>query len=124
MPRRPTRPSPHPRTWSDCRSGSSRPRISSPTSRPRSSGRRRTLSATEPLDLLHLGAPRVIGSYLVETDGGPVLFHCGPTVFIEAVKEGLHYHVLALQDMPHLLLCLNHLDRAPPAAVLLPGRPD
>ncbi|HSC72968.1 MAG TPA: MBL fold metallo-hydrolase [Gaiellaceae bacterium] len=104
-------------------SGSSRRRISSTTSRRRSSGRRRTLSVTEPLDLRHHGAPRVIGSYLVDTDEGPALFDCGPTTCVEALKDGLRSRGLYLQDVRHLLLSHIHLDHAGAAGVLVREHP-
>src|SRR3954449_2026514 len=112
-----------PRTWSGSRWASSRRRISSPTSRPRSSGRQRTLSPTQPLDLRHLGAERVIGSYLVETDDGPALFDCGPATCVDALKAGLAARGAELQDVRHLLLSHIHLDHAGAAGVLVGEHP-
>src|SRR3954447_14889046 len=114
---------PRPRTSSGSRWASSRRRISSPTSRPRSSGRQRTLSSTEPLDLRHLGAERVIGSYLVETDDGPALFDCGPATCVDALKAGLGTRGVELQDVRHLLLSHIHLDHAGAAGVLVREHP-
>src|SRR5262245_13720371 len=111
------------RTSSASRSGSSPPRISSPTSKRRSSTRRLTLSATDPLDLRHLGAPRLIGSYLLETADGPALFDCGPTTCIDALKEGLRARGVALHDVRHLLLSHIHLDHAGAAGVLVREHP-
>ena len=42
-----------------------------------------------PLDLLHLGRERVIGSYLLDTEDGPALFDCGPTTCAGTLKRRL-----------------------------------
>jgi glyoxylase-like metal-dependent hydrolase (beta-lactamase superfamily II) len=79
---------------------------------------------SDPLDLRHQGAERVIGSYVVETDDGPALFDCGPTTCVEELKTGLGDRGLALSDVRHLLLSHIHLDHAGAAGVLvreLPG---
>jgi glyoxylase-like metal-dependent hydrolase (beta-lactamase superfamily II) len=85
------------------------------------SGRPRTPS---PLDLLHLGAERVIGAYVVETDDGPALFDCGPTTCVAALKAGLRERRLELRDLRHLLLSHIHLDHAGAAGVLVREHPD
>jgi glyoxylase-like metal-dependent hydrolase (beta-lactamase superfamily II) len=77
----------------------------------------------EPLDLRHGGAERVIGSYLLETDGGPAIFDCGPTTCIDALKEGLRSRGLELGDVRHLLLSHIHLDHAGAAGVLVREHP-
>src|SRR3954467_3930219 len=117
------RRSQRPRTWSGSRWASSRRRISSPTSRPRSSGRQRTLSPTQPLDLRHLGAERVIGSYLLETADGPAPFGLGPATCVDALKAGLGTRGIELQDVRHLLLSHIHLDHAGAAGVLVREHP-
>jgi len=78
---------------------------------------------TEPIDLRHQGADRVIGSYVVETDDGPALFDCGPTSCIEALLAGLGERGLELRDLRHLLLSHIHLDHAGAAGVLVREHP-
>src|SRR5262249_50744905 len=80
-------------------------------------------SATEPLDLHHNGAPRTIGSYVVETDDGPALFDCGPTSCVDALKDGLRSRGLAIHDVRHLLLSHIHLDHAGAAGLLVREHP-
>jgi glyoxylase-like metal-dependent hydrolase (beta-lactamase superfamily II) len=79
--------------------------------------------APDPLDLWHQATPKVIGSYLVETDDGPALFDCGPSSCIERLKEGLRGRGLALADVRHLLLSHIHLDHAGAAGVLVREHP-
>jgi len=79
--------------------------------------------APDPLDLWHQSTPRVIGSYLVETDDGPALFDCGPSSCVERLKEGLRERGLALTDVRHLLLSHIHLDHAGAAGVLVREHP-
>ena len=55
----------------------------------------------EPLDLLHLGDRRRIGTYLVETDDGLALFDCGPASCVPALRE-------ALGHRGYVLLCLGY----------------
>jgi glyoxylase-like metal-dependent hydrolase (beta-lactamase superfamily II) len=73
----------------------------------------------EPIDLRHLGRPRVIASYLLDTEDGPALFDCGPTTTVDALKEGLAAQGLSLGDVRHLLLSHIHLDHAGAAGVLV-----
>jgi glyoxylase-like metal-dependent hydrolase (beta-lactamase superfamily II) len=77
----------------------------------------------EPIDLHHQGAERVIGSYLVETTDGPVLFDCGPSSCLERLKDGLHQRGVELTDLRHLLLSHIHLDHAGAAGVLVREHP-
>jgi glyoxylase-like metal-dependent hydrolase (beta-lactamase superfamily II) len=79
--------------------------------------------ATEPIDLRHQGADRVIGSYVVETDDGPALFDCGPTSCIDALLAGLGERGLELRDLRHLLLSHIHLDHAGATGVLVRDHP-
>jgi glyoxylase-like metal-dependent hydrolase (beta-lactamase superfamily II) len=79
--------------------------------------------APDPLDLWHQSTPKVIGSYLVETDDGPALFDCGPSSCVDRLKEGLHARGLALADVRHLLLSHIHLDHAGAAGVLVREHP-
>jgi glyoxylase-like metal-dependent hydrolase (beta-lactamase superfamily II) len=77
----------------------------------------------EPLDLLHLGRERVIGSYLLETDDGPALFDCGPASCFETLVARLGERGLALTDVRHLLLSHIHLDHAGATGVLAREHP-
>jgi len=76
----------------------------------------------QPIDLHHQG-PRIIGSYLLETEDGPALFDCGPTTCVEHLKTGLAERGLALTDVRHLLLSHIHLDHAGAAGVLVREHP-
>ena len=80
--------------------------------------------ASEPIDLRHQGAERVIGSYLLETEDGPALFDCGPSTTAERLKDGLRARGLELTDLRHLLLSHIHLDHAGAAGVLVREHPD
>lgn len=79
--------------------------------------------ATEPIDLRHQGAARVIGSYLLETEDGPALFDCGPSTAVGRLKEGLRERGLELADVRHLLLSHIHLDHAGATGVLVREHP-
>jgi glyoxylase-like metal-dependent hydrolase (beta-lactamase superfamily II) len=72
-----------------------------------------------PIDLHHLGAERVIGSYLLETEDGPAVFDCGPSSRLESLKAGLRERGFELGDVRHLLLSHIHLDHAGAAGVLV-----
>jgi glyoxylase-like metal-dependent hydrolase (beta-lactamase superfamily II) len=76
-----------------------------------------------PLDLFHQGDERVIGVYVLETEGGPALFDCGPTTGVPALKERLAEQGLTLSDLRHLLLSHIHLDHAGAAGVLVREHP-
>jgi glyoxylase-like metal-dependent hydrolase (beta-lactamase superfamily II) len=76
-----------------------------------------------PIDLLHRGAERVIGCYLLETDDGPALFDCGPASDLGALKAGLRDRGLELTDVRHLLLSHIHLDHAGATGVLVREHP-
>jgi glyoxylase-like metal-dependent hydrolase (beta-lactamase superfamily II) len=75
------------------------------------------------IDLLHVGVPRSIGTYLLDTPEGPALFDCGPTTCIPALKAGLAEHGHELGDVRHLLLSHIHLDHAGAAGVLVRENP-
>jgi glyoxylase-like metal-dependent hydrolase (beta-lactamase superfamily II) len=77
----------------------------------------------EPIDLEHVGLPRSIGCYLVETRDGPALFDCGPATCVERLHEGLAERGLVLADIRHLLLSHIHLDHAGAAGVLVREHP-
>ena len=76
----------------------------------------------ELIDLLHLGRPRVIASYLVGGDE-PAIVDCGPSTCVEALTAALADHGLALTDLRHLLLTHIHLDHAGAAGVLVRANP-
>jgi glyoxylase-like metal-dependent hydrolase (beta-lactamase superfamily II) len=76
----------------------------------------------EPIDLHHQ-APGIVGCYLLETNGGPTLFDCGPTVSIPHLKADLAERGLDLMDIRHLLLSHIHLDHAGAAGVLVRQNP-
>jgi glyoxylase-like metal-dependent hydrolase (beta-lactamase superfamily II) len=77
----------------------------------------------EPLDLVHRGTERVIGSYLLETRDGPALFDCGPTTCVPRLKERLRERGVELRDLRHLLLSHIHLDHAGAAGTLVREHP-
>jgi glyoxylase-like metal-dependent hydrolase (beta-lactamase superfamily II) len=75
-----------------------------------------------PIDLHHV-RPRIIASYLLETEDGPALFDCGPTTCTPWLKGGLAERGLDLTDVRHLLLSHIHLDHAGAAGVLVRQHP-
>ncbi len=79
--------------------------------------------SSDPLDLHHQGAERVIASYLVETEDGPALFDCGPSSCLEHLHSALRQRGVELQDLRHLLLSHIHLDHAGAAGVLVREHP-
>ncbi|MBA3347472.1 MAG: MBL fold metallo-hydrolase [Actinobacteria bacterium] len=76
-----------------------------------------------PIDLLHGGAERTIGVYVVETDDGLALNDCGPASCVDALEAGLAERGHALGDIRHLLLSHIHLDHAGAAGVLVRRNP-
>ena len=78
----------------------------------------------DPLDLMHQGADRVIGSYLLETDDGLALFDCGPSTCLPRLKAALLERGVELGDVRHLLLSHIHLDHAGAAGVLVREHPE
>ena len=78
----------------------------------------------EPIDLVHAGAPRTIGVYLVDTGSGLALFDCGPSSCVPALKRGLAERGLDLEDIEHLLLSHIHLDHAGAAGTLVREQPE
>jgi glyoxylase-like metal-dependent hydrolase (beta-lactamase superfamily II) len=77
----------------------------------------------EPIDLRHLGNERVIAAYLLDTEGGPALFDCGPASAVPALEAGLADRGLRLGDIRNLLLSHIHLDHAGAAGVLVREHP-
>jgi glyoxylase-like metal-dependent hydrolase (beta-lactamase superfamily II) len=78
----------------------------------------------EPLDLLHLGRPKVIGCYLVETSDGLALQDCGPATCVPELKNRLAERGLELTDLRHLLLSHIHLDHAGATGTLAREHPE
>jgi glyoxylase-like metal-dependent hydrolase (beta-lactamase superfamily II) len=76
-----------------------------------------------PIDLHHLGAERVVGSYLLDTKDGPAVVDCGPSSCVESLIAGLRERGLELPDVRHLLLSHIHLDHAGAAGVLVREHP-
>ena len=77
----------------------------------------------EPIDLLHAGAARTVGAYLLDTSGGLSLFDCGPSSCIPALKDGLRERGVELGDLRNLLLSHIHLDHAGAAGSLVREHP-
>ena len=78
----------------------------------------------EPIDLLHGGNARTIGSYVVPTEQGLALFDCGPASCLDALKAGLAERGHELGELRHLLLSHIHLDHAGAAGVLVRENPE
>ena len=76
------------------------------------------------LDLRHLGRPKVIGCYLVETSDGLALQDCGPATCVPELKDRLAERGLELRDLRHLLLSHIHLDHAGAAGTLVREHPE
>src|SRR5215210_3024226 len=70
------------------------------------------------IDLLHLGRPHVIGSYLL-LGTQPALIDPGPASTLDALEAGMAAHGLALVDIQSILLTHIHLDHAGAAGTLL-----
>jgi glyoxylase-like metal-dependent hydrolase (beta-lactamase superfamily II) len=77
----------------------------------------------EPIDLLHLGVPRSIGAYLVETSDGLALVDCGPSTCLPALIAALGERDLTFADVRHLLLTHIHLDHAGAAGAIVRDHP-
>jgi glyoxylase-like metal-dependent hydrolase (beta-lactamase superfamily II) len=78
----------------------------------------------EPIDLLHGGAARTVGVYLLDTSEGLSLFDCGPSSCIPALKAGLTERGVELGDVKNLLLSHIHLDHAGAAGSLVREHPE
>jgi glyoxylase-like metal-dependent hydrolase (beta-lactamase superfamily II) len=76
----------------------------------------------ELIDLLHLGRPRVIASYLLGGDDAAIV-DCGPSTCVDALVAGLARRGLAVADLRHLVLTHIHLDHAGAAGVLVRMNP-
>jgi glyoxylase-like metal-dependent hydrolase (beta-lactamase superfamily II) len=78
---------------------------------------------SEPIDLVHGGAARTVGAYLLDTSQGLSLFDCGPSSCIPALKAGLAERGFELGDVRNLLLSHIHLDHAGAAGSLVREHP-
>ena len=76
----------------------------------------------QPIDLRHLGRPKVIATYLLEV-GEPAIVDCGPTTCVDALREALAAHAVTLADLRHVVLTHIHLDHAGAAGVLVRENP-
>jgi glyoxylase-like metal-dependent hydrolase (beta-lactamase superfamily II) len=74
------------------------------------------------IDLLHLGSPHVIASYLLEGDE-PTLVDCGPAVCVPVLEGALATRGTPLTDVRHLLLTHIHPDHAGAAGALVARHP-
>jgi glyoxylase-like metal-dependent hydrolase (beta-lactamase superfamily II) len=70
------------------------------------------------IDLLHLGRPHVIGTYLLLGDQ-PALIDPGPASTLATMEAGLAAHGLVLADIQSILLTHIHLDHAGATGTLL-----
>jgi len=70
------------------------------------------------IDLLHLGRPQVIGSYVLLGEQ-PALIDPGPASTLDTLEAGLAAHGLALADIQIILLTHIHLDHAGATGTLL-----
>lgn len=61
---------------------------------------------------LHDRAPRVIASFLLETEGGPVLLETGPESRFSVLLDGLNKLGYAASDIKHVFVTHIHLDHA------------
>jgi glyoxylase-like metal-dependent hydrolase (beta-lactamase superfamily II) len=76
------------------------------------------------IDLHHVGRPREVGAYLVDTDDGLALFDCGSLATLPALRAGLAELGVSLADVRHLLLSHIHLDHAGAAGGIVREQPD
>ena len=76
-----------------------------------------------PIDLLHMGEPRTVGAYVLDTPEGLALFDCGPATCVPALKAGLAERGHELGDVKHLLLSHIHFDHAGAAGTLVREHP-
>jgi len=81
------------------------------------------VTALTPIDLLHAGLERRIGSYVIDTDDGLALFDCGPSSTLQALEDGLTERGLSLADVSHLLLSHIHPDHAGAAGAIVLAHP-
>jgi glyoxylase-like metal-dependent hydrolase (beta-lactamase superfamily II) len=75
-------------------------------------------ASTGLIDLLHLGRPHVIGSYVLLGDQ-PALIDPGPPSTLDTLEAGLAAYGLALADIQVILLTHIHLDHAGATGTLL-----
>lgn len=73
---------------------------------------------TRLIDLLHLGRPHVIGTYLLLGEQ-PALIDPGPASTLDALEAGMAAYGLSLVDIQSILLTHIHLDHAGATGTLL-----
>ena len=79
----------------------------------------------EPIDLLHGGAARTVGGYLLDTSEGLSLFDCGPSSCIAALEgRARGARASSCGDVRNLLLSHIHLDHAGAAGSLVREHPE
>lgn len=82
------------------------------------------MESLQPIDLEFLDADRQIGAYLLDSPDGPMLFDCGPTSTLPALRAGLRGRGVELGEIRHLLLSHIHLDHAGAAGVIVRENPE
>ena len=70
------------------------------------------MSVPQPIDLRFGDVERQIGSYLIDSPHGPLLYDCGPTSTLPRLREG-EFHPLFFK--PGLLEVLLNLSQVPDA---------
>ncbi|MBZ9753130.1 MBL fold metallo-hydrolase [Deinococcus sp. HMF7604] len=78
-----------------------------------------TASTVQALDLLFLGTPGVIASFVFDTGDGLALVDTGPASTLPALRVALEALGARLEDVRHLLLTHIHLDHAGGAGEVL-----
>jgi glyoxylase-like metal-dependent hydrolase (beta-lactamase superfamily II) len=76
-----------------------------------------------PIDVEYLGHPRVIASYLLESDGELALIDPGPSVSLPTLRKKLQGQGVAFHDLRALLLTHIHLDHAGGTGTLVRENP-
>jgi glyoxylase-like metal-dependent hydrolase (beta-lactamase superfamily II) len=81
------------------------------------------VSIPPPIDVLHRGLERGVGSFVVETADGLALHDCGPASCLPALEAGLRDRGLDLGEIRHLLLSHIHFDHAGAAGEIVHRHP-
>ena len=79
---------------------------------------------TSVVDLLHQGSPGVIGTGVLETEGGIALVDPGPEACLDALRDGLAALGCSLDDVRAVLLTHIHLDHATAAGAIVRAVPE
>ncbi len=64
------------------------------------------------LDLNFQGVPKVLSSFLIKTEEGPILIETGPHSTLDNLKSALQEEDIALEDIKHVFLTHIHFDHA------------